>query len=206
MLWETPQEPHNPGSKKTFLLGAAASPEPLLHGISLCSSWMCVFMRNETFSTSLTCYQHLLEQFAWVRFALVMACGTWGAAVPDQKGRLEALFWVSAWPFSVLLEGSGNCFCLGVFWYLCMALWKASISLFIFNYHIKHSSRKIQDQRPQRSNGCFLAGVSELLRSLKLPNPMALISWESTEDARPQGILSWVWRHFALYQAKGNTH
>lgn len=62
---------------------------------------------------------------------------------------------------------------------------KAPISQFIFNYRIKHSSRKIQDRRPQKSKACFLAGVSVLLRSLKLPNLKALISWESTEDACP---------------------
>lgn len=28
---------------------------------------------------------------------------------------------------------------------------KASMSLFIFNYHIKHSSRKIQDRRPPKA-------------------------------------------------------
>ena len=58
-------------------------------------------------------------------------------------------------------------------------------------------------------NACFLAGVSEPLRSSKPPNPRALTlrdPMEDAEDACPKGTLSWPGRDFTLYPAKGNTH
>ena len=84
-----------------FLLGLAASPEPSFHGLSLCTSLVCVFMHNATFSTPLTSYQHLPEQFVWVRFALVTVCGAWGIAVLLRKGdwepHFETLLSLSLW-------------------------------------------------------------------------------------------------------------
>lgn len=74
---------------------------------------MCVFMHNATFSTSLACYQHLLEQFVQVRFALVTACGTWEQLSPIIKRDWKPCF--ESPPLSVILERTGSPLFLGVF-------------------------------------------------------------------------------------------